>query len=159
MDLNKLEQLFKLKEKGTLTELEFEEAKREVMKKKSPIIPELKDDKFGTTDSNYYMLMHIGQFLGVIIPFFGVIIPILMWMVKKEEDPKVDAHGKNIMNWIVSSYIYLFICAVLIFAFIDIFMISILIPILFMFIFPIIGAVKAKDGKIWKYPFSFPFFK
>jgi uncharacterized Tic20 family protein len=28
-----------------------------------------------------------------------------------------------------------------------------------MVVFPIIGAVKANDGKVWKYPLSIPFLK
>lgn len=77
--------------------------------------------------------------------------------VKKKELPEIDIHGKIVMNWMISEILYFVISAIL-----AIFLIGIpilLILFLFSIIFPIIGGIKANDGKIWRYPFSIQFIK
>lgn len=103
------------------------------------------------------MFLHFSLLTGYFIPFAGLIIPILIWQLKKNDFPELDAHGKVVMNWIISSLIYGSIGFVLTFIFIGLF---ILIPLGILFIvFPIIGGIKANDGEVWKYPFSIRFLK
>jgi uncharacterized Tic20 family protein len=121
-------------------------------------------------DSNIlFMFMHLcGLF------FFPMMI--FLWVVAKDSE-RANVHGKIILNWYLSAAIYM-VGWVLV-NFIVTFLSSIIsevtgsyqiviaaaIPALCLFIFailiiifPIIAAVKAANGKIWKYPFSLPFF-
>ncbi|MBL8869475.1 MAG: DUF4870 domain-containing protein [Planctomycetaceae bacterium] len=96
------------------------------------------------------MLLHFSVFLGYIIPFAGLIAPILIWQLKKGEMPEIDAHGKMVVNFIISMIIYSLISFVLTFV-----LIGILgyIAVFFMgIVFPIIGGIKANSGELWKYP-------
>jgi len=96
------------------------------------------------------MLLHFSVFLGYIIPFAGLIAPILIWQLKKGEMPELDAHGKMVVNFIISMIIYSLISFVLTFV-----LIGILgyIAVFFMgIVFPIIGGIKANSGELWKYP-------
>lgn len=152
MDLNKLEKLAKLKEMGAITEEEYNKGKKEAMEEKG-VTKTLQDKKFGLTDEHYNVLMHLSQYGGVIVPMLGIVLPIVLWVMNKDNDAAVDAHGRNILNWNISLLIYLLICCVLMFVLIG--FVLIWIPCICMIIFPIIGAAKASNGTVWKYPFSF----
>lgn len=98
------------------------------------------------------MILHFSQFSGIIVPYAGFIVPIVIWQLKKEEFPELDAHGKMITNWIISTFIYGIIAAVLSFVLIGFLLIPILVGV--GIIFPIVGGLKASEGKLWRYPLT-----
>ena len=61
------------------------------------------------------MFLHLSQLINLIIPIGGIIAPILIWQMKKDEIPALDAHGKMIVNWMISSLIYWVVSFVLAF--------------------------------------------
>jgi uncharacterized Tic20 family protein len=86
-----------------------------------------------------------------------MVVPIVLWQVKKNESEIIDQHGKNVTNWILSELIYGIVFFILCFLLIGI-------PLLIALgavgiIFPIIGAVKAYNGEVWSYPLTIKFFK
>lgn len=87
----------------------------------------------------------------------GLIVPIIIWQIKKEELPGIDAHGKVVVNWIISSVIYFIVSGLLIFVVVGVFLIPVLAGL--SIVFPIIGGIQASNGKIWQYPLSIPFIK
>jgi uncharacterized Tic20 family protein len=100
--------------------------------------------------------LHLSLLAGVLVPGAGFVLPIVLWQLKKNELPGIDAHGKMVANWIISSLIYGLICGMLV-----IFLVGL--PLLGLLgllgtIFPIIGAIKANDGELWSYPLSIRFF-
>ncbi|MFN7737697.1 MAG: DUF4870 domain-containing protein [Pirellula sp.] len=99
---------------------------------------------------NWAMLIHFSVFAGYVVPFAGLIAPILIWQLKKEEFPEIDAHGKEVLNFLLCMFIYGAIAGLLVFLLIGI-------PILMALgvlavVFPIIGGIKANEGTFWKYP-------
>ena len=107
--------------------------------------------------SSYCMLMHLSQFAGIIVPFGGIALPIIMWATNKDKSSIIDQHGKNILNWMISFYIYISISAILILLFVGIFALIALGVIAV--IFAIIGAIKANNKEIFNYPLSITFIK
>jgi len=105
----------------------------------------------------FLMLLHLSQFASFIIPIAGLVLPIVMWATNKELDPRIDAHGKVVLNWILSSIIYGIVSALLCLILIGIFFLIAL--FVCSIVFTIIGGVKANGGTLWKYPLSIPFFK
>ena len=109
---------------------------------------------FGMTERTYLMLMHLSQFAIWFFPFVGIIIPVLMWTINKDNNVEVDRHGKNILNFSISYAIYSLASIILI----------ITIP-LFIVLFAlfavavIIASVKASNGEYWKYPFTIQLIK
>ena len=102
------------------------------------------------------LLIHLSQFAGYVVPLGGLIVPILLWQWKKHESPEIDAHGKVVANWIVSELIYGTCCLFLFFLLIGI---PLLLGLLRLgVIFPLVGAVKANDGVVWRYPLSLKIF-
>jgi uncharacterized Tic20 family protein len=152
MDLEKIEKLNELKEKGILTEEEFQKAKAEALETKTTG----QSIDFNNMDSrSYSMIMHFAQFCCFIIPVLGWVVPLIMWLTKKDDD-YIDQQGRVVLNWIISSFIYSIICIMLMVIVIGIFLIFAL--IICSIIFTIMGAINAKDGVIRNYPMSIRFF-
>lgn len=117
--------------------------------------PEFKP--WGMDVKQYNLFMHLSQFAGYAVPLAGIVLPIVMWVTNKENDNSIDAHGKNIVNWVISSFIYAIVAGLLCLIFIGI-PITIALFIC-MIVFPIIGAVKADKDEVYKYPMTFKFIK
>ncbi len=83
--------------------------------------------------------LHLSQLANVILFPVGIIIPIVLWQTQKEKMPALDAHGKMIANWMISSIIYAMASVVLMFVLIG--FLTILAVGLMGIIFPIIGAM------------------
>ena len=85
-----------------------------------------------------------------------MIVPIVLWQVKKNESPAIDQHGRIVVNWIISEFIYGIVFGLLCLILIGIpFVIALAVVGI---VFPIMGAVRANDGRVWPYPLSIPFF-
>lgn len=156
-ELLKLQQL---RDSGALTEEEFQRAKEKLMMEDargqgaSRHTKHLQNTVRETRQ--WAMLVHLSQFGYLVFPLAGIVLPILLWQLKKNELPGIDAHGRVVLNWSISVIIYAIICIPLIFLFIGIPLIAIV--AIAAIVFPIIGAIKANDGVLWKYPASIQFF-
>jgi len=96
------------------------------------------------------MLCHL---LGIV----GFIAPLVIWLNEKDKHKFVNEHGRAAMNYQISIIIYYAASWALCFIIIGIFM---LIALAIMhIIFVIIGAVKAINGKPWRYPIAIRFLK
>ena len=87
---------------------------------------------------------HLSQFFA----FF--LFPLIIFLVIEDKD--VKEHAREVLNWSISSMIYIFISFVLLFIIIGI--VGIVVMSILSFIFPILGAIKASDGKVFRYPLT-----
>jgi uncharacterized Tic20 family protein len=101
------------------------------------------------------MILHLSQLANFVAPMAGIIAPIVIWQIKKDEYPEIDQHGRIVVNWMLSGLIYGVVSFLLFFLIIGIPMMAIL-GVLAV-VFPIIGGIKANQGEIWKYPLSISF--
>lgn len=81
----------------------------------------------------------------------GLIAPILIWQLKKEQMPELDEHGKEVANFMISTFIYGLVCFVLTFLLIGIPLFVVL--AIASIVLPILGAIKANNGEFYRYPF------
>lgn len=99
-------------------------------------------------------LLHLSQLSSFVVPlpYIGIIAPILIWQFTRSRHPHLDRHGENAINWIISSSIYTMIALISVIG-------MALLPLLWglTLVFPIIAAIKAKEGKAWKYPLTINF--
>lgn len=112
---------------------------------KPPMLPE------GSSDSRgWAVAAHLTPWIA------GFLGPLIIWLAKKD-DPYVEDHARESLNFQISLFIYLMASALLI---------IVLIGILFFFAFAIlgivtniIGAVKASNGEMYRYPLCIRFIK
>lgn len=101
---------------------------------------------------------HLGGLGAFIIPCIGnIIIPLIIWLIKKDESSLVDDQGKEAVNFQISMTIYGFIAAIIIFIGIGILLVLgvVIVDIVFM----IIAAIKANNGEKYRYPLAIRFIK
>jgi len=104
-----------------------------------------------TSDEKMWIVLsHLSVFLGV-----GILLPLIVYLVKKEDSPKIAEHAKEALNFHISLYIYAFIAGLSLLAVVGI----ILVPIVAAIgvIFPIMAAVKASDSVLYRYPLTIRF--
>lgn len=156
-----LERLNTLREKGAITEEEFQKEKARILadieaKSQSQKMPATRK-LWGMDERSYTSIMHISQFAGMVIPLAGYALPIIMWISGKDESETVDKHGKNIINWMISVLIYLTICGLLVI--IGIGFLGLIALGILNIIFVIKGTIKANDGELWEYPMTIKIMK
>ncbi|MDX1569929.1 MAG: DUF4870 domain-containing protein [Xanthomonadales bacterium] len=111
-----------------------------------------------TREANQWaMFIHFSIFAGVIVPYAGLIVPIVIWQLKKDEFPSLTAHAYVVLNWIISVIIYSLICAVLTLILVGV--LGFVVLGILCIVFPLIGGIKANEGELWEYPLSIRFFK
>ena len=155
---DEIEKLNQLRLSGAITEEEYQTSKSALLngqqvadKKPNQVVVSTQMD-----EKTWAILLHLSQFCGFLIPLAGLVVPIVLWQVKKNESQLIDQHGRIVAKWLITAFI----------AGIVFFMLSFLligIPLLILLgvlciVFPIVGAIKANDGIAWPYPGSYRFF-
>ncbi len=105
---------------------------------------DIQDQQPTTDEKNLALLSHIGTFFG------WVIVPLVVWLVKKDESRFISDHAKESLNFQISLLIYVVASFVLVFilvGFILLFAIGV-----FAFITTIMGTIAASSGKPFQYP-------
>ncbi|MDO8343957.1 MAG: DUF4870 domain-containing protein [Cellvibrio sp.] len=157
MDLDQIEKLNDLKQKGLISEEEYQQAKERILgaQPQQGAPAQQPHTIMQTNNFDYAMVLHLTQFCSWLFPFLGLIVPLIMWQSKKE-DPYVDEQGKVVMNWVFSSLIYFLVSVILCFIVVGFFLIAIL--FVCSIVFTIMGAMDANKGVIKNYPMSIKFF-
>ncbi|PQJ72788.1 MULTISPECIES: DUF4870 domain-containing protein [Polaribacter] len=109
-------------------------------------------------DKQLLVITHLSQLLDFVTGIGGFIVPLVLWLTKKDEIFGMDAHGKAILNFRISMFIYLLLCIPLIFLF-GLGVVGMIVIGIFYLIFPIINAIKVSNNETPKYPFSITFIK
>ncbi|MBL7811504.1 MAG: DUF4870 domain-containing protein [Bacteroidetes bacterium] len=146
-----LEKLNDLKNRGIISETEFQAQKEKLLNRTAP-----SGDFMGMDERTYCMVLHGSVLLGLIIPYAGFVVPLILWLVNKDKSSRIDAHGKVVMNWVLTALIIAVAGLVLTFVFVGI---GVLLALAVCnLVFSILGLIRAGDGILWHYPFSIRFF-
>ena len=102
------------------------------------------------------VLTHLSQLLDFITGIGGFLVPLIIWLIKKDEVFDMDRHGKAILNFRISMFIYILICvpAILLFG---LGILGFIVIGIFYVIFPIINALRASKNQEPNYPLSIKF--
>ena len=99
------------------------------------------------------MALHFSLLAGYVIPGIGaIIVPILIWQLKKDDFPEIVPHAHVVMNWLVNMVVFGVVCFILMFVIIGIF--GFIALGIMNLVFSIMGGIKANDGELWEYPFT-----
>jgi uncharacterized protein len=178
-ELQKLQNLY---EQGAIDATEYAAIKQRLLKTGQAA---KSDDLFGMSLPSYNAMLHASQYASYLLPYIGLAVPFILWLRVRDRYPEVDAHGKCAVNWIITELIFATILVLLGIAcffgglaagfmatnhnsatataiwFGSFFVIGggfSLIKLL-SFIFPLIAAVRALDGRTFQYPFAIRFLK
>jgi len=109
----------------------------------------------GNKERTWAALTHAATFTGYLTGAGFIVGPLVMWLIKKDQMPFVDVHGKQAVNFNISMLIYAFVGFISLFILIG----FVLLPALAIFhlVVSIIAAVKASNGEYYSYPLSIRF--
>ncbi len=107
-------------------------------------------------DKQLLIITHLSQLLDFVTGIGGFIVPLIIWLSKRDEIIGMDTHGKAILNFRISMFIYILVCIPLI-LFFGIGLLGIFILAFFYLIFPIRNAIRASYNMPPSYPFSYNF--
>jgi len=105
-------------------------------------------------DRTLAALTHLSGLAGWIVPFAGVLVPIIIWMVKKDDSPIISAIAKQaiLLNVIVFAVVCVGIVLLLTIILIPAVILGWCVVGLAGIALPIVGAIKANDGLYYRYP-------
>jgi uncharacterized Tic20 family protein len=104
-------------------------------------------------DRTLAALTHLSGLSGYIVPLGGILVPILIWMTKKDS-PVISSIAKQAI--LLNLIVFLLACSGVV-----LFLTVILIPLVVIawialgiaaVALPIIGAIRANDGRYYRYP-------
>jgi len=112
----------------------------------------------GSDERMWGMLCHLSTFAYFILPPIGGILgPLLVWLLKKDEYAFVDDQGKEALNFQISIMIYSVVSGILVLAIVGI---PLLIAVfIFDIVMTVIAAIKANGGEYYRYPLTIRFVK
>jgi uncharacterized protein len=89
------------------------------------------------------------------VPFGNVLAPLVLWLWKREPNPGVDLHGKEVVNFQISMSIYMLLAGLSMFILIG----FVLLPAVIVtdLVLIVIASVKASRGEFYRYPLTIRF--
>ena len=155
---DELEKLHGLKEKGILTTEEFEAEKQKILSHEQDNVPTIDASPIQSPSLNQDILLylHLSCIAGVILPFVGLVIPFILWQTNKQH-PKVDQHGKMLLNWCGSTLIYVLAAFMIGIIQHELGLLLLAICTLVYIGFCIYGGIQATNNILYRYPLAIPF--
>jgi len=105
------------------------------------------------------MFCHLAGLAGFAVPVIlsGIIAPLIVWQIKKDDHPFIDKNGKEALNFQISVGIYALVCIPLCFVCVG----MVLLPAVYIFnlVFLLIAGIKANNGESYRYPLCIRFIK
>ncbi len=100
---------------------------------------------------NWGMIAHLSS-LVMLIGIPSLVGPLVVWLVRKDQDAWVGEHAREALNFNISVLIYSIVAGISIFFLVGI----ILLPAVLIawLVLTIIAGIKASNGETYQYPFT-----
>lgn len=101
---------------------------------------------------NLAMWCHLSALAGYVIPFGGLIGPLVLWLVNRDRHPFVNDQGKEAVNFRLTMYLFYLISLILCFILLGFLLFALL--YVFDLVLIIIAAVQSNSGERFRYPIA-----
>ncbi|MDX9974977.1 MAG: DUF4870 domain-containing protein [FCB group bacterium] len=99
------------------------------------------------------VVAHLSPLLGWVIPYAGnIILPLIVWLIKREESPFIDDQAKEAVNFQITVTIAMTISTILMFVCIG-FLLMLVVGIGAL-VLMVLAAIQANNGVPYRYPFT-----
>ncbi|MCU0795229.1 MAG: DUF4870 domain-containing protein [Akkermansiaceae bacterium] len=114
-------------------------------------------DAVSQDDKTFGMLCHLSGLIASSTIGLGFVGPLIVWLIKKDQSPYVDAHGKEALNFYLTLLIAVAVCVPLVLIFVGILLLIIIgIGAL---VLGVLASVAAYQGRMYHYPICIRFIK
>ncbi|WP_459209145.1 DUF4870 domain-containing protein [Aquimarina rhabdastrellae] len=104
-------------------------------------------------DNQFLVITHLSQLLSLMTGVGGFIVPLILWITQRDKVVDMDDHGKQILNFQISMFIYSLICVPLILL-IGLGALGLIAIGIITIVFPILNAIKTSNGEHPYYPMT-----
>ena len=94
---------------------------------------------------------HLAGLAGFLFPFGNLIGVLVLWLIKKDEDPFINDQGKEALNFQINVAIAALVCLIL--SMIVIGFLLLLALMIAWIVLMVIAATKANEGLAYRYPY------
>ena len=119
----------------------------------------LDDPNEETVQRKWMLLIHGTPFLGLIIPFASVLVPLFIWISKADDNKIYDAHGRAVVNFHATIIVLIIVSLLLFFPFPGYNFFGTGAVVLYGLVISILNIMWAVDSHSFNYPLSIPFLK
>lgn len=109
------------------------------------------------SERQWAVAIHLSALIGLVIPLFNIVAPLILWLLKRPESTWIDGEGKRVLNFQISFTIYTLIAALCIFILVGFLLLPILGVVYLAFL--VVGAIRASDGISYHFPLTIRFLK
>ena len=117
------------------------------MENPPPPLPPANDE----SEKIWIILCHLSLLLSV-----GIILPLIVYFVKKETNPRTAAHAKEALLFHISIAIYTIVSFILMFVIVGIF--TFIATLILAIVCAILACIRASEGNFYRYPLTIRFF-
>ena len=109
-------------------------------------------------EKNIAMLAHLLPLLGFLIPGMNIVVPLLIWLTKRNESAFLDHHGREALNFQISLTLLAAIWLALKLIIVGLFFLPLVpLAVILALILMIRAGLKASGGNYYQYPFCVRF--
>jgi uncharacterized Tic20 family protein len=101
------------------------------------------------------MFCHLLGLANYVVPFGGIIGPLVLWQMKRADHPFIDEQGRSALNFNLTAGIAMLCCIPLVFFLVGIPLIALI--SVAANVFAIIAGIAANEGRSYEYPFKIDF--
>lgn len=112
----------------------------------------------GKSARQWAMGCHLIALAGYAMPLASLIGPLVIWLLKREEDAFIDDQGRESVNFQITVMIGAFVSLVLI-PLLGLGVLLLGLVVIFDLVCVIMGAIKASEGAAYRYPVCIRFVK
>ena len=111
------------------------------------------------SNRSWCIALHLSGLSGILLGFAlaHVLVPLAIWLIKRADNPEIDATGKEVLNFQISFSIYFLIAGALCWILIGFLILPIFLII--WLICTILAAVRTSNGESYRYPMTIRFLK
>jgi uncharacterized Tic20 family protein len=108
---------------------------------------------------SWCIALHLSGLSGIVLgfAFAHVLVPLIIWLIKRADSPEIDSTGKEVLNFQISFSIYFLIAGALCWILIGFLILPIFLII--WLVCTILAAVRTSNGEAYRYPMTIRFLK
>ena len=103
-------------------------------------------------ERNWSVLAHIGALVASVLALGQIVVPLVIWLWKKEESDFIATHARESLNFQISMTLYFIVAGILTTILVGYLMLAILVIVEFVCV--ILACIAASRGDFYRYPFS-----
>jgi len=104
------------------------------------------------TERNWSVAAHLGTLVGALVPFANVVVPLALWLLKRDESVFVGENARESLNFQISMTIWFGVAFLLTWILVGYLLLAAL--AVFDFVVVVLASLRASEGHVYRYPFT-----